>query len=115
MNIKTILTVAVAISSLSVASAQAKSNKTFTAADQTVSTKLCLTAISGNRPAMHSKMKDYGVSKRYVYNNVQCNEQALPIFVQNHGKNADAMLKMLTPRNTNVEIIDIAKNTLVSK
>lgn len=111
MNIKKTLAVLVMFSSSAI-TAQAVE---MVAADQSISTGLCMTALSGNRVGMQDEIKDSGLTKRYVTNNVACNDVNIVAFVQRHGKNADAMLKMLGTPRTRVSITDVAQNRVLEK
>ena len=108
MNVKKIL-VATVITSGFVLSVQASD---FKSVDKSGYTKLCMTAIQGNRAAMHNTIKASGLSHKFVAENVQCNGENILTFVQQHGKNASNMLKMLDRRSVGTSITDIAMNTL---
>jgi len=89
-------------------SAQAQN---FTAADQSKFTNLCMTAISGNRAAMHNEIKNSGFSKIFIARNLQCNGENIASFVQNNGRNSENMLKVIGGGHENVSITDLAMNT----
>jgi hypothetical protein len=91
MNIKKLAIVTMLILGVS-ATSQATEVK---AADKSAMTNLCMTALSGNRAAMHNNIKASGYSKNYVAKNVNCNGINILAFIQQHGKNADAMLRIL--------------------
>lgn len=84
----------------------------FKPANQTNLTKLCMTALSGNRAAMHNGIKESGFTKEFVSENIKCNGVSLSAFVQQHGQNSEAMLRVLERARTNTSITDIAKNNL---
>lgn len=107
MTVKKLVSIALVSIGL-VASAQAG---TFKAADGSVTTNLCLAAISGNRAVMHNEVKASGLSLNYIAENVQCNGENILSYVQQHGKNSAKMLKILDRRNVDVSISDIAMNT----
>lgn len=81
------------------------------AKDDSRATKLCVTAAQGNRAAMHNAIKTSGYSKRFIVNNIKCNDQNFGDFVAQYGKSPEAMNKTLTnPRSTQrVSITDLAK------
>ena len=83
--------------------------------DQSIATELCVSAAAGNRAAMYNTIKSSGYSSKYVANKVECNGVSLLSFVENNGKNADSMLRMLDKRQTSVSITDLAKNTVEEK
>ncbi len=81
------------------------------AKDDTRATKLCLTAVQGNRAAMYNAIKASGYSKHYVVNNIKCNNQHITEFVAQHGKSPDRMNAILNNHRSTqrVSITDIAK------
>jgi hypothetical protein len=81
----------------------------FKSADNSRYTNLCMTAVEGNLAKMHNTIKSTGYSTKYVITKVQCNGEALLSFVENNGKNASSMLKMLDRDKTSVSITDLAK------
>ena len=104
------ITLAALISSSLVLSTQAAN---IVSANESITTQLCVTALAGNRAAMHNKIIASGYSSRFVANKVQCNGENLVSYIKHFGKNSASMVKMLDNDNTNVSIIDIAKNDLV--
>jgi len=91
-----------------VTSVQASS---FQAADKSITTNLCMKAISGNRIMMLNEIKTSGLSLKYITANVQCNGENILSYVQQHGKNSEKMLKVLDRRNVEINITDIAVNS----
>lgn len=85
------------------------------AADNSNITQLCMTALSGNRAAMHNNIKSSGYSKSFIATNVQCNGVNILTFVQQYGKNADGMLRILDRSEHKTYITDIAKNDTTTK
>lgn len=85
------------------------------AADSSNFTALCMTALSGNRAAMHNNIKSSGYSKPFITNNVECNGVNILTFVQQYGQNADAMLRTLDRGEHSTSITDLAKNNRVNK
>ncbi|MEW6991804.1 DUF3718 domain-containing protein [Colwelliaceae bacterium 6441] len=108
MNIKQIVVATLLTTGLSI-SAQASVLK---AADHSLATDLCMTAASGNRAAMHSKMSALGASVKYITKSVQCNGENILAFVERHGKNSQNMLKILDRSSYQTTITDIAQNTI---
>ncbi|WP_448548124.1 DUF3718 domain-containing protein [Thalassotalea fusca] len=81
----------------------------FKANNDSTATQLCVTALVGNKLAMHNKIKEVGLSKKYVASNIKCNGKVLLAYVEKRGINADAMMKMLDNKATEVSITDVAK------
>ncbi len=79
------------------------------AADGSIATKLCMTAASGNRAAMHNAIKASGYSAKFIENKVECNVESLLSFVEHSGKNSESMLRMLDRSQTSVSITDLAR------
>jgi len=104
MKIK-LLTVAF-LSGLLVSSANA--TEQFKAADQSVTSDICVTALSGNRAELYSKIRGLGYSRAFVTKHITCNDTPLLSFVEQHGKNSEAILDMMQPREFETSISDIA-------
>jgi hypothetical protein len=104
MNIKTIIAATI-ITLGSTATAQATK---VIALDKSIATDLCVTAVTGNRAAMHSSIRSSGYTPEFVANNVQCNGVNLLSFIESQGKNSSSMLKMLDRTSTSVSITDLA-------
>ena len=81
----------------------------FKAQNESTVTQLCMTALNGNKLAMHNKIKETGFSKKFVANNVKCNGKALLAYIEKRGINADEMIKMLARKGVQVSISDVAK------
>lgn len=99
---------------LGAASTMSQANE-MVAADDSNFTQLCMTALAGNRAAMHNNIKSSGYSKQFIAKNVQCNGVSILAYVQQHGENADAMLRTLDRSEYRTSITDLAKNNSVSK
>lgn len=89
---KTIVIAALTFSSIGFASATTE----FVPADDYVTTKLCLVASQGNKAKLSRTIKDSGLSKRYVAQNVKCNEQNIVAFVEQYGNDAENINNFLT-------------------
>lgn len=110
MTMKILKTVAV-VSALTVAALSANANAgqtSFTKADNSAATKLCNTAVKGNRPMMYKEIKSQGYRKSYIQNNLMCNNMSVGAFVAQYGSEA---MQRLLPQKTNVKVIDIATNS----
>lgn len=55
----------------------AQASTTAVAADQSASTKICMAAIQGNKIRFDQAIKNSGLTKRYVVNELKCN--GLPV------------------------------------
>ncbi len=64
--------------------------------DKSITTKLCLTAAKGNIAAMRFAIKHSRLSKNYIIENVQCNQQSFLSFVEQYGNNSERMNYLLT-------------------
>ncbi|MCJ8321947.1 MAG: DUF3718 domain-containing protein [Colwellia sp.] len=106
MNMKK-LSIAVLMTTGLIASTQAAD---VVAANNSQFTQLCVTAAAGNRAAMHNAIKSSGYSRTYVANNVQCNGENIISFVENNGKNSNAMIHTIDRTATKVTITDLADN-----
>ena len=104
---KTLATITLSLSTIGMANAA----DSLFAADESVSSKLCVVAAQGSKIQLHKSIKDSGLSKRYIAENVTCNDQNILAFVQDYAKDPDEMNNALTNGkfNTNVEIIDLAQ------
>lgn len=105
---KTLTTIALTLSTIGMANAA----NAVVAADDSVTTKLCVTAAEGSRIQLHKAIEDSGLSKKYIAQNVTCNDQNILEFVQVHSESPETMNKVLTNGryNTNVKITDLASN-----
>ncbi|MFT2091987.1 DUF3718 domain-containing protein [Paraglaciecola sp. 2405UD69-4] len=80
------------------------------AADDYVTSKLCVVATEGSKMRLSQAIKKTGLSKRDVANNVTCNDQDLISFVEQYGTNANDINNFLTggKYTGSVEITTIA-------
>jgi len=65
------------------------------AKDNSVTTKLCMTAATGNRIDMQQAIKSSRLSKSFVVKNIKCNEQGITEFVAQHSKSPTKMNALL--------------------
>ena len=75
---KTLATITLSLSTIGMANAA----DSLFAADESVSSKLCVVAAQGSKIQLHKSIKDSGLSKRYIAENVTCNDQNILAFVQ---------------------------------
>ncbi len=105
---KTITTIALTLSTIGMANAANQ----VVAADDSVTSKLCVVAAQGSRVELHNAIKESGLSKKYIAQNVNCNDQSILEFVQTHSDSPEKINNVLTNGryNTNVNITDLASN-----
>jgi len=65
------------------------------AKDNSVTTKLCMTAATGNRIDMQQAIKSSRLSKSFVVKNIKCNEQGITEFVAQHSESPTKMNALL--------------------
>jgi len=82
----------------------------FLAADNSKFSNLCVTAVSGNRVAMHNEIKNSGYSKQFIARNLQCNGENIVSFIRHNGRNNENMLKTIGGGREKVSITDLAMN-----
>ncbi|WP_440875291.1 DUF3718 domain-containing protein [Thalassotalea sp. PLHSN55] len=64
--------------------------------DDSVTTKLCMTAARGNSHALRKEIKQSRLTTKFVLENVKCNEQSFLSFIDQHGKNSEKINYLLT-------------------
>ncbi|MFT2090174.1 DUF3718 domain-containing protein [Paraglaciecola sp. 2405UD69-4] len=103
---KIIATSVLTISSIGMANAATE----YVAADDYVTSKLCVTATEGSKLQLAKAIEKTGLSKRYVVKNVTCNNQDIITFVEQHGTNVDNINNYLTAGkySNNVEVTTVA-------
>lgn len=65
------------------------------AADDSVTSTLCVTVASGSKLKLHKQIKASVVDKNYVANEMTCNGMSVATFVDQYGTNADNIKKYL--------------------
>lgn len=82
------------------------------AADDYITSKICAAASGKSGIKLHKTIKDSGLSKKFIAQNVNCNDQNIVSFVQDHGAKPEKMVNMLTggQYKTSVTVIDLAAN-----
>ncbi|NVK26303.1 MAG: DUF3718 domain-containing protein [Gammaproteobacteria bacterium] len=82
------------------------------AADNYITSKICAAASGSSSVKLHKVIKDAGLTKQYVVDNVQCNDQNIVSFVSEYGENAEKMVDKLTQGKykTQVKVTDLASN-----
>lgn len=89
---KTIAITALTLSSIGFANA----NPVLVPGNDYVTTELCLIASQGNKTKLVNAIKKAGLTKRFVAQNVKCNEQNFVEFVEQYGSNVTKINNYLT-------------------
>ena len=91
------ITKTIAIATLTLSSIGfAHANPILVPADDYVTTELCLIASQGNKTKLDNAIRKSGLKKRYVAQNVKCNEQNIVEFVEQYGSNVTTINNYLT-------------------
>ncbi|WP_175623852.1 DUF3718 domain-containing protein [Pseudocolwellia agarivorans] len=83
----------------------------FEAANNSSTTQICIAAVKGSKAQLHVKIKESGLSKVFVANNVKCNNQDIISFVAQNGKAPKVINKVLSryQKNNNHPQTSLAK------
>ncbi|MEP2650717.1 MAG: DUF3718 domain-containing protein [Paraglaciecola sp.] len=105
---KIIATSILTLSSIGMANAATE----YVAADDYVTSKLCVVATEGSKMRLSQAIEKTGLTKRFVVENITCNNQNLITFVEQHGTNVDNINNYLTAGkySSNVEVTIVASN-----
>lgn len=78
--------------------------------DNFTGTKLCVVAAEGNKLKLNREIKESGLTKRYVVNNLKCNGMDLVSFVDQYGSNSHNINTYLAGKDysKNADTTDIA-------
>ena len=91
------LTKAIAITTLTLSSiGLASASNVMVAADNYVTSKLCVVASEGSKAKLSQAIKKTGLRKHYIATNVKCNELNLVNFIEQYGSNVEQMNNFLT-------------------
>lgn len=103
---KTLSTIVLTLSTIGMANAA----NSVVAADDYVTTNLCVVAAEGDRIKMHKAIKDSRLSKNFIAENVTCNDQNILAFVEAHAENPTKINNLLMngQYDTEVKITDLA-------
>jgi len=103
---KTLTTIALTVSTIGMANA----SSTYVAADDYVTSKICTFAVQGDRMELHKAIKDSRLSKKFIAENVTCNDQNIVAFVQENAENPARINNVLTGGKfkTKVKVTDLA-------
>jgi hypothetical protein len=105
------LTKAIAITTLTLSSiGLASASNVIVPADNYVTTKLCVAASEGSKVKLLKAIKNAGLSKHYVAENVKCNELNIVAFIEQYGSNVEKMNNFLTSGkySNNTEVANLA-------
>jgi len=104
------LTKTLAVMTFSLATIGMANAATIVAADNSLSTKLCVIAAQGSKIKMHLAVKDSHLSKSFIVDKIQCNDQSFLSFVEQYAKNPEKITYLLTngKEQGKVKISDLA-------
>lgn len=74
----------------------ANANSVFVAADDNITSQICVVATQGSKLKLNKAIKNAGLTKQYVVKNVTCNEQPIVEFVAENGTNANSINAYIT-------------------
>ena len=88
----------------------ANAKQVIVPADDSATSNVCVAATTGSNLKLRNAIEDARLNKQTVVDKVKCNDQAFLAFVENHGKNPEKIINMMTNGNAdqNVTITDIA-------
>jgi hypothetical protein len=69
------------------AATAAQASTEFVAADNAVTSDICVAAAKGKKIKLHEAIKDSGLTRGFVEKNVTCNEMPIVEFVELYGEN----------------------------
>ncbi|NVK55996.1 MAG: DUF3718 domain-containing protein [Alteromonadaceae bacterium] len=65
----------------------AQANPELVAADNYVTSKICVVAVEGSKTKLRRALKEAGLSPQFVAKNVSCNGKPIVEFVEEYGQN----------------------------
>lgn len=78
------------------AMAAAQADTQFVAADDAVTSEICVVAANGNKMKLHKAIKDAGLTRGFVEDNVTCNDMPIVEFVEQYGENVAKINRYIT-------------------
>ncbi|GGF77029.1 DUF3718 domain-containing protein [Alteromonas lipolytica] len=78
------------------AMAAAHADTQLVAADNEVTSKICVVAAKGSKMKLHAALKDVGLSRDYVEKNITCNGMPIVEFVEQYGENVAKINRYIT-------------------
>ena len=104
------LTKVLATTIISIAAIGSTNATSYSATNESNVTNLCMVAAQGSRIEMNKAIKESGLSKSYIYENVNCNNVHIADFALSHNPSEKvAAILMQGQRKGTVSINDIAK------
>ncbi len=79
------------------------------AADNSLTSELCVLAAKGNKTKLHNHLKNSVVSKQYVANEMKCNGESVADFVDAYGQNSAAIKDYLNVNAQNIASVSYTK------
>ena len=89
---KVLMIVGVSVAGMGFAQADTK----LVAADDAVTSDICVVAAEGSKMKLHKAIKDVGLTRDYVANNVKCNGMPIVEFVEQYGDNVASINRYIT-------------------
>ena len=89
---KVLMIVGVSVAGMGFAQAETK----LVAADDAVTSEICVVAASGKKLKLHKTIKDFGLTRNYVARNVECNGMPIVEFVEQYGDNVTSINHYIT-------------------
>lgn len=97
--ITTVITVAtLSFAFSSNANSTVLTSSTLVSANNSASTKLCMSAAKGSRVALLTSIKQSGYSRKYIKDNLLCNDLPVSDFITKYGKSPEKINLMLDPK-----------------
>ena len=103
--VKSIATVAIATMFTGAAMASTQ----IEAADDSVTSNLCVAAATGNKWKLHKELKLSAVDKQYVASEMTCNGMSVAEFVDQYGANSEAIKMYLNIESQAIANVSYSK------
>ena len=100
---KVMIAAGFALGAMGVAQADTK----LVAADEAVTSDICVVAAKGNKIKLHRAIKDAGLSRDFVAKNVSCNDLPIVEFVEQYGENVASINRYITAGEYTGELISL--------
>jgi predicted RNase H-like nuclease len=76
--------------------ATAQANTQFEAADDAITSEICVIAANGNKMNLHKAIRDSGLTRGFVEDSVTCNQLPIVEFVEQYGENVAKINRYIT-------------------
>ncbi|MDC8829407.1 DUF3718 domain-containing protein [Alteromonas gilva] len=103
---KVMIALGVTMSAMSVAQASPE----LVAADDYVTSEICVVAAEGNKVKLRRTLRDAGLSPEFVAKNVTCNDMPIVEFVEQYGQNVAAINQVIMRGEYSGELISLARH-----